>query len=214
MLKQAFDEAQRLGQSWVGPEHILLAVLAEPSPVSQVLAELGLNHDRLVELLGSRRHYPPAPELQPGEAPRLNPAFYQAAGWARGFAAAAGLRKPETGDWLLATIYRDGQGDDLLLTILQEIGTSPEAVLEEMRQRGLRIPTLKPPQYRPWRGERMVEVAAEELEPILKVLRQRHPPGSEWRWGFNVMPGDPQRSYVVSEDGIDLETIVAAARRR
>jgi hypothetical protein len=158
------------------------------------------------------RHHPAPSKLQPGEGPRFNPAFYRTVGWAYGFAAAAGLAKPEDSDWLLATVYRNQQGDDTVLGTLQEFGTSTDAVLEALRRQGLRVPSLKPPPHHPWRGYRMVELAEEEVEAVIKLLSKKHPPGSEWRWGFNWLPGEPRRAYVASEDGIDLEALVAEVR--
>jgi hypothetical protein len=48
---------------------------------------------------------------------------------------------------------------------------------------------------------------------MIDILIQRHPPGSEWRWGFNWLPGEPRQARVDSEDGIDLEGILAEVRR-
>lgn len=56
-------------------------------------------------------------------------------------------------------------------------------------------------------------VAAEELRPVVDLLGERHPPGSEWRWGFNWV-GDPRRGRISAETGIDLEAIVAEVRER
>jgi hypothetical protein len=36
---------------------------------------------------------------------------------------------------------------------------------------------------------------------------------SEWRWGFNWLAGEPRRARVDSEDGIDLDGILAEVRR-
>jgi hypothetical protein len=57
-----------------------------------------------------------------------------------------------------------------------------------------------------------------ELKPVIDVLSERHPPGSEWRWGFNWLPdpgeGRPRRAWVGGEEGIDVEAALAAARER
>jgi hypothetical protein len=55
---------------------------------------------------------------------------------------------------------------------------------------------------------------------VLDVLTERHPPGSEWRWGFNWLPPDgpaegaPRRARMDGEEGIDLAAALAAARER
>jgi hypothetical protein len=48
---------------------------------------------------------------------------------------------------------------------------------------------------------------------MIALLAERHAPGSEWRWGFNWLPGEPRRARVDSEDGIDLDGILAQVRR-
>lgn len=63
-------------------------------------------------------------------------------------------------------------------------------------------------------ADRMVEVAEAELEPIIELLRERHASSSDWRWGFNTARDDPGRARVHTEDGIDLDAIVAEVRRR
>ena len=66
-------------------------------------------------------------------------------------------------------------------------------------------------EYQPCRGRRTVYVSKKELQPILDLLSKKHPPGSEWRWGFN-RAGKPRRGRISAEEGIDLDAIVAQAR--
>lgn len=84
MLAKAFDQARLLEHSWVGPEHFLLAVLADPSVAAEALAELGVSHVRLTEYLRSLSHEPPLSPLDPNTAPSLNPAAYNVMGWVQG----------------------------------------------------------------------------------------------------------------------------------
>ena len=51
-----------------------------------------------------------------------------------------------------------------------------------------------------------------ELGPLLDVLRRQHPPGSEWRWGFNWTPDEPRRATVGAEEGIDLDAALRESR--
>lgn len=190
----------------------MLAVLGEPSAATEALAELGVSHARLTEHLRSQKHEPPPPPLDPTTAPLLNPAAYMLMGWAQGYATAAGLREPQPADWVLATVYRDAGG--VVAPYLHSLGISASALVDALARRGVPTPPLEPPTYRPWRGHRTVEVAKAELEPVLALLHKRHPPGSEWRWGFNSLPNDPQRARLLTEDGIDLEAIVAEVRKR
>jgi hypothetical protein len=93
------------------------------------------------------------------------------------------------------------------------LGASPAAILDALRRRGARVPDVDPPVHRPMRGHRRVEIDEAELQPMIDLLVQRHPPGSEWRWGFNWLAGEPRRARVDSEDGLDLDGILAEVRR-
>ncbi len=97
-------------------------------------------------------------------------------------------------------------------SLLQVFGVTQGSVLDELRSRGVRVPDVDPPLYKPWRGHRQALVTGDELGAVLRLLRLAHPPGSEWRWGFNWLPGEPKRARVDSEDGIDLDAIVRKVR--
>lgn len=62
VVVRAQEEARRLGHDHIGPEHLLLAVLAEDTPAAAVLRELGADHDRLEATLAV---------LGPGDAEAL-----------------------------------------------------------------------------------------------------------------------------------------------
>ncbi len=47
---------------------------------------------------------------------------------------------------------------------------------------------------------------------VVDVLSDRHPPGSEWQWGFNSRKDRAGKIQFSAEDGIDLDAIVAEAR--
>jgi hypothetical protein len=93
-------------------------------------------------------------------------------------------------------------------------GASQAAILEALRRRGIGVPEVEPPLYRPWRGHHRVEVEEAELGPLLDLLGQQYPPGSQWRWGFNWLPGEPRRARVDAEEGIDLEEVLARSRQQ
>lgn len=50
---RAQEEARRLGHDHIGPEHLLLAVLADDTTAATVLRELGADHDRLEQALAT-----------------------------------------------------------------------------------------------------------------------------------------------------------------
>jgi hypothetical protein len=137
-------------------------------------------------------------------------AAYKLEARAEGLALAWGHRWPEPEHFLLAMVY----ADDGVAARLHHLGASQPAVLEALRRRGVRVPEVEPPAYRPWRGEHRVEVDQAELQPLIDLLIRQHPPGSEWRWGFNWLPGEPRRARVDAEEGIELGEVLAQARRR
>jgi hypothetical protein len=49
---------------------------------------------------------------------------------------------------------------------------------------------------------------------VADLLSEKHPPGSEWRWGFNSRKDRPGKIQFAAEDGIDLDAIVAEVRAR
>jgi hypothetical protein len=110
-------------------------------------------------------------------------------------------------------------GEHAVGPLLHRAGAGEQALLDALARRGVPVPTVDPPVYRPMRGHHRIEVTEAELKEALKVLGERHPPGSEWRGGFNWLPDDPEnsgprRAWVGGEEGIDLEDALAMARAR
>ncbi len=106
MLDKAAEEARRLRQNWLGPEHYLLAVLAEPSIATEIMAEVGVTHDSLAAELG-RIKTVNGRRIRYIESKGIttNPASHNVRGWAKGFAAASGRERPTPEDWLLSIVY-------------------------------------------------------------------------------------------------------------
>ena len=214
---RAGQVARRLEQGWIGPEHVLVALFEEPGPASQALGELGISRELVEERARAHsRSEPPPPPYDPDQGISPNPAWYKLAGMARGLALAAGRRRPEPEHFLLAMVY----GEYDIAPLLLWVGSSQEALLEALARRGVQVPAVDPPVYRPWRGDHRIDLTEAELKPVLDILAERHPPGSEWRWGFNWYPaspeeeGRPRRAWVDGEEGIDLDAVLALVRGR
>jgi ATP-dependent Clp protease ATP-binding subunit ClpA len=209
VISKAAEEARRLRQNWLGPCHYLLALLAEPSTATEVMAELGVTHDGLAQTLGAmttvngrRIRYIESKGIT------TNPAAHDVSGWAKGFAAASGRRRPSPEDWLLAIVYRD---NSMVASVLHGLGVSGAAIVHALRRRGLTVPEFEPEAHRPWRGHRTVEVMKSEWQAVEEALSKKHPPGSEWRWGFNSRKDRPRKVQFSAEEGIELDAIVAEA---
>jgi Clp amino terminal domain, pathogenicity island component len=213
MLARPGREAARLDHSYIGSDHYLLALLATPSIASETLEELGITYERVVESVRGRETHIAARSDEEPQRRELSPTpdAYGLMGRAEAFAATAGDRRPRPEHWLLAIVWSSTGSS---VTTLHHLGAPQPAVLDGLRRRGVPVPEVEPPLYRPWRGGGEVEVSEEELQPLLDVLRQMHPPGSEWRWGFNWTRDEPRRARVVAEDEIDLEAALRESRHR
>jgi hypothetical protein len=170
------------------------------------MEELGVSHDRLAQALaalttvnGRRMRRPKSGLLI------INPRAQHVSGWAKGFAAASGRRLPSAEDWLLAIVYNDPMAG----SILHGLGVSGAAIVDALRGRGVKVPDFDPEEHPPWRGHREVEVPRSEMKAVVTALQEKHQPGSEWEWGFNFRRDRPGMVQISSENGIDLEAIVA-----
>ncbi|MGH9222373.1 MAG: Clp protease N-terminal domain-containing protein [Acidimicrobiales bacterium] len=206
----AFEEARNLGHGWVGTEHFLLALLAVQSVAVDALNSLGVDYERVADQLRNTELDPDFPALRYDPEKGLsgpNPAGHQLMGRAAGLALAWGRATPSPEDWLVAMIYSAA----CVASLLSTLDVTQEAVLAALRDRGVRVPDVEPPRHKPWCEGSEVEVSAHRLGTILRLLNERHPAGSEQRWGFNWLPKRPGYAVVTGEEGIDLDGIVAAA---
>jgi ATP-dependent Clp protease ATP-binding subunit ClpA len=212
VIGAAAGEARQLRQNWLGPEHYLLAVLAEPGTASEAMAEFGITHERFaghlarVGKVNERRV-----RYVESKGITMNPAAHDVSGWAQGYASAFGRRKPTPEDWLLAVLYGN---NGLVASLLNELGASAPAAVDALRRRGVKTPDYDPAEDKPWKGIQAVEVASSEWRSVVDVLAEEHPPGSESRWGFNSRPDRPGKIQFVAEELIDLDAIVEQARAR
>ena len=206
--RAAMAEAERLGQSWVGPEHGLLAILRGDADdvAHQVLEEAGLDtgmvEERLVRMV---RADPRAePEIDPCISP--NPAWYRTIGRAEGIAAGIGTGEVRPVDLLFATLWDPWhfRGEPLVRR---------EAVIAALVHRQVELPRAPLPELsRPPQFTQRVEFPLDKLERVIPLLVERHPPGSGPTFGFNH--DGAERAWVDAEDGIDLQAIVDAVLRQ
>lgn len=212
MIGKAAGEARGLRHNWLGPPHLLLAVLSEPGPASEAMAEIGISYQRLAELLaklrtvnGRRQRYIES------KGTTMNPAAHNVRGWAQGYAAANGRPSPTPEDWVLAILY---SGNGMVASLLRELDLSAAVAVQALRRHGVRTPDSQPVEDRPWRGLQEIEVPESEWQTMVDILSQKHPLGSEWRWGFNSRRDRPRRVQFVAEQGVDLPAIAADAHTR
>jgi hypothetical protein len=160
----AYAEAGRLGHQWVGPNHLLLALLRDdrPSTAQTVLHELGLAHGdaerRFVASLVDGEP-PVRSTIAKGRYVTASPAFAELRGWVGGYAAAAGC-EPGPEIVLIGLCWRFEERLD---------GVSRHAVLAALAERGVPVPTVAPPIEHVEAGER-VDVPLARLEAVYRTL--------------------------------------------
>ena len=205
MSRAAFAEAERLGHSWVGPEHGLLAILrGDPAdPARLAVEEAGLDAARFERFyVESVERSDPKPKQDPDRGISPNPAWYGVAGRAEGLAAAAGASDVRPVDLLLALLW-----DTREWLPVSALGVSREDVAAHLGRSGVTLPASPLPDLdRPWRNPVRVDFPMSALEAVVEVLKQRHPPGSGLRWGINHDEAD--RAWAFAEEGVDLQGIV------
>jgi hypothetical protein len=201
----AAEQARGLGHGSIGGEHVLLALLATPSLASGALEELGVSHAAVAELVRGQR----TDDVEQPPGLRVRPATYALMGRADAFAAMDGARPPRPEHWLLALVWDDKR---MAVQVLHTLGATQVAILDGLRRRGVRVPDLDPPRYAPWRGRHTIEIDESEVRPLINLLIREHPPGSEWRWGFNWTHDEPRRGIFIVEEGIDLDAALRASR--
>ncbi|TMR98164.1 hypothetical protein EJK15_14360 [Nonomuraea basaltis] len=200
IVRAAHDQAAAAGDDWVGPPHVVLALLDGDSIAARVLTEAGLDRARALECL----HHGARPGH--GAGGFASPAFHELYGVATGLALASGVRLPAPEHWLLALAFDAWDRD---ATPLHQFGLDPAQVVAALRGHGVPVPPLDPPVHVPWRGRHQIVVPASRLRPVLDRLNAEHPPGSEWRWGWNWVDDDLGRAMIIAEEGIDLAAACA-----
>jgi ATP-dependent Clp protease ATP-binding subunit ClpA len=196
-------EAVALGHSFVGDDHVLLALLSdEPDDrAGRALRRAGASHDRLAARVADMiaNCDPPVPVTPGVTSARPNPRCRELVGRAEGLSAMLGDGVIGSTDGLLAYLWQD---DGQPVLTLEALETSVPQVLAALAELDVVVPAVPVPHpdHTPW-GER-VYVPAERMKEVVARLSADLPPGT---WGFNRHDG---REWVVAHAIIDLVTIV------
>ncbi len=199
-MRDAFAEAGRLGHQWVGPEHVLLAMLRDdrPSTARDVLHELGLDHAG-----AERRMLAGLVDAQPplrSDAARAagvssSPAWSRLDGWIEGFALASS-REPTPEDALLGLCW----------AIQNPLsgGVPRVAVVAALAARGVRVPSAGPPaDVEP---SEHVDVLRGRLDGVRRALLDARrlvgfnfDPDNDTAW-VSIQPGDTQARALIEAE--------------
>ena len=203
LLKIGADEAIRLGQHWMGPEHTLLGILrGDPDDLARRALERAGVDAGMVEGWISRKSTGGDDDRE-GVTP--NPYWQTAYGRAQGIAIGLGADGPDSVHFLLAVLW-DKQRSQLTETS----GVSREAIIQALADLGAILPPGRLPELERKRDfTQYVEFPRSAVSSVLKLLAERHPPGSGPTFGFNYKDDDV--AWVRAEEGIDLRQIVDEA---
>src|SRR5262245_40323258 len=136
----ALNEADRLGHSYVGAEHVLLALVrpGESTVAARALRETGVDYDALHSLLSEDGRA----SARTSTARAFPPAFYGLCARADGLAIAFGAKQVEAEHLLLAMLW---QPYTRITILLEQFGTSERAVQRKLAQLGAKVPPGQPP---------------------------------------------------------------------
>ena len=204
MLKMGADEAVRLGQHWMGPEHTVLGILRnDPDDVARgALEDAGVDA-AMVE--GWIRRMDTGGTVDEREGVTPNPRWHTIHGRAEGIAAAQGSEQTGAVHFLLAVLW-----DQRRWSLTEEPGVTREAVVSALAARGVTLPSVPLTELdRKLNMTQYVEFPRHATSEVLNLLTQRHPPGSGPKFAFNYKDDDV--AWVRAEDGIDLQGIVDEA---
>jgi ATP-dependent Clp protease ATP-binding subunit ClpA len=135
LLVRADAERALAGHPRLESRHVLLSMLRDPdSPAARSLSEVGLIYAQVV---GDVRQACESTSAHGGVG--LTPRLDRAVGRAEGVAAA--YDTPPRPEHLLWAILSD-RDDHLLHSTLGDLGTSADAILTDLRRRGVRVPNV------------------------------------------------------------------------
>ena len=203
LLRLGADEAIRLGQHWMGPEHTLLGILrGDPDDLARrALEQVGIDA-AMVEGWVTGMDTERGTEKS---GVRPNPKWHRTYGRAEGIAAGVGDEEAGSVHFLCAVLW-----DKRRWSLTETPGVTREAVVTALADLGGVLPRAPLPELeRKLNLTQYVEFPRSATSWVLKLLTDRHPPGSGPTFGFNYK--DDEVAWAQAEDGIDLQGIVDEA---
>jgi Clp amino terminal domain, pathogenicity island component len=203
----ASRQALELEHHWFGGEHLLLALSQEPSIAREVLADLGVTHQRLLAALQTTVRSEDAGdgEQPPHSGTLSSPSFHDLSACAVGLAAGLGAEQVRPEHALLAVAWRP---DCFAAQLLRSLGVEVQRLPAALAAKGVAVPTVPPPSPPAevaW-GPR-VDVPIEQLGELThRLVAERLPAGTPF--GFNH--DGKGHAWVIAEQGVDLAAEVQA----
>jgi hypothetical protein len=199
----AWQEAQRLRSTVIGPEEFLLALLhpeAGDSVAAQALRECGITRNAVEELTRRQQRE----EEIPG-GPQYNPAGQHLTYMAEGIAAGLGESEVRAEHVLLAYLWEPEHS----ASELEQLGTSREDVRTRLAMLGIDLPQPGLPAPDPRKYGPDVDVALDDLWILLRELWYVLPQGASFTWNH-----DWKKGWVSVTDGLDANEYIQRALER
>ena len=205
-VKRALSQAQAAGHDYVGPEHLLAAILDtdQPTPVSTAMASLGVTHGAYAEKICNRQSLISKPEL----GGLMNPAAYLVLGRAEGLAIADDAERIEDHHVLLAIAY------DSLASASELAGfarADPSSVIRALAEQGVQVPDVPPPPRRRF-GPMGPTIYYDRRDhaAVYATVRDAFSKQDAF-WGFRRSRWRPDQNLVDAETRLDLPGLLRSA---
>ena len=170
--QRAYEAAWSLGHDWLGPEHLLLALVASPSICGDALRASGIEYEQLrrdIDALPARYHGSRRAGSDTERRPLwIWPPAQQLIARAEGIAVGLGSAKILEAHLLLALLWE--RQTCVAMSLLKQRGIARERILEELGRRGVRLPDVPLPRLPAWGP--FTPVSEDEYIPLLGNLRR------------------------------------------
>lgn len=204
VMHRALREAIRLAHPSAGPAHVVLALLDREhlSVAQEVLVAVGVDKER-VEAAAARQYRRRRGDPSPAPAgSTAEPLWHETAGRAEGFAATLGGGAGDAELVLLALLWQPVHR--WFADLLASAGTTREAVVDALAQRGVPLPRRPPPPLPPPMTQAAV-FPKDRVNDVNWALRARDP---ALRWGLGSDPDDQEAGVVLAAADVDLAGVL------
>jgi hypothetical protein len=168
-LDHAGKQAQQLGHGWIGPEHLVLALLEGRSAAGESLRACGLDHESYRRTFEAASNYirMRSAEWPAGGGQVVAADTQEVYARAEGIAAAQGSEVVAPQHVLLSLLW--ARSSLVALTLLERLGATRQRILDELERRGLSLAVPLP--GRPSWGE-WLHISPSEFERLAARLRR------------------------------------------
>ena len=207
-MARAHHQSEILGDTHVGTEHLLLALVApdETSTAARALRESGVDYDSLRDAAIARGN--PARRRREKSGGTFPPAWYILEGRAEGFAVALGAKQMNAVHFLLALLWhRSG----VHASLLEDIGVSRQTIKSKLAKLGAVVPRGRPPARDDtrWGDTFTIRVPGKDAWELASLTLALLPEGAPFSFNF-----DRDKTWFTSGQGVDLGPLVRRARRQ